>query len=704
MQGALKPKDKEVKISDIPFPNAYFRVKPTSVVLWLANRSIRHLDGILEDILVKVKDLVFPADFYVLDVSNELVSESTLILGRPFLRTANTIIDMKEGAITMEVGNHKICFNMYEAMKHPYKDYSLLGVNAIDLAIKKARDDFELNLHDDNYLPMPVKHDSFELDDAMSAYDEYFFSLPSIYSLFDTCDSDMIYSDFEISSTLSTSQVYTFSLCDTDSTFASDLSLGKDLLLECADTFINMESEIVAKTNDVGLTKRPISSSSPVHVFYQQPRQSLPEDKGHYENNSLTLSNHSIISPHTLKYLQDLVSSCNVSVKDENPTFVAAIGQPEVDSTLGKANEQKVVAKKSRLTIVKNDNDELIPTRVQNSWRVCIDYRKLNEATRKNHFPLPFIDKMLERLAGKSHYCFLDGLSGYFQIPIASEDQEKTTFTCSFSTFAYRRMPFGLCNAPVYGESFDACLSSLDQILTRCIEKKFVLNNEKCHFMHAFDELRHRLITSPILTIPNWELAFELSYDASNGAVGVILGQRDGKVSKVIAYASKTLDAAQCNYTTIEKELFAIVFALDKFRPYLINSKVVVFTDHAAVRYLFKKPQSKPRLLRWALLMQEFNIEIKDRVGAENHVADHLSQLPSNTRGVDDSNLVCDDFPDVALSTVGLKEPWFADLVNYLTNGQVEVSNREIKQILEKIVKPSRKELELEVGRSTLGI
>ena len=98
--------------------------------------------------------------------------------------------------------------------------------------------------------------------------------------------------------------------------------------------------------------------------------------------------------------------------------------------------------------MIKNEKEELIPTWVQNSWRVCIDYRRLNQVTKKDHFPLPFIDQMLERLAGKSHYCFLDGFSGYMQITIAPEDQEKTTFT--FGTFAYRRMPFGLCNAPWY--------------------------------------------------------------------------------------------------------------------------------------------------------------------------------------------------------------------------------------------------------------
>ena len=101
----------------------------------------------------------------------------------------------------------------------------------------------------------------------------------------------------------------------------------------------------------------------------------------------------------------------------------------------------QVVPKKTGITVVKNQNDELVPTRVQNGWRVCIDYRKLNAVTRKDYFPLPFIDQMLERLAGHSHYCFLDGYSGYFQIAIVPEDQEKTTFTCPFGTFAYRHMP-----------------------------------------------------------------------------------------------------------------------------------------------------------------------------------------------------------------------------------------------------------------------
>jgi hypothetical protein len=164
-----------------------------------------------------------------------------------------------------------------------------------------------------------------------------------------------------------------------------------------------------------------------------------------------------------------------------------------------------VVPKKTGITLVKNKNDELIPTRISSGWRMCVDYRKLNLATRKDHFPLPFMDQMLERLAGKSFYCFLDGHSGYNQIVINPDDQEKTTFTCPFGTYAYRRMPFGLCNAPatfqrcmmsifsdyveriievfmddfmVYGDSFDKCLESLSLVLKKCIETNLVLNYE----------------------------------------------------------------------------------------------------------------------------------------------------------------------------------------------------------------------------------
>ncbi|GJV00555.1 reverse transcriptase domain-containing protein [Tanacetum coccineum] len=127
------------------------------------------------------------------------------------------------------------------------------------------------------------------------------------------------------------------------------------------------------------------------------------------------------------------------------------------------------VPKKGGMTVITNDENELIPTRLVTGWRVCIDYRKLNEATRKDHFPLPFMDQMLERLAGNEYYCFLDGFSGYFQIPIDPKDQEKTTFTCPYGTFAYRRMPFGLCNAP---GTFQRCMMAIfHDMIEKTMEK-----------------------------------------------------------------------------------------------------------------------------------------------------------------------------------------------------------------------------------------
>ncbi|KAJ8749935.1 hypothetical protein K2173_013850 [Erythroxylum novogranatense] len=496
---------------------------------------------------------------------------------------------------------------------------------------------------------------------------------------------------------------------------------------------------------------------------------------------------------------------------------------------------------------------------VQNGWRVCIDYRKLNASTRKDHFPLPFIDQMLERLAGKTHYCCLDGYSGFYQILVAPEDQEKTTFTCPFGTFAYRRMPFGLCNAPatfqrcmvsifsdyveniievfmddftVHGSSFDECLVNLKKVLKRCLEFNLVLNFEKCHFMvdqglilghivsakgievdkskidvikslpypvslreirsflgHAvfyrrfikdfskiaqplstllqkdvpfefskeckiaFDNLKEKLTSTSIIQPLNWHHPFEIMCDASNRAVGVVLGQRIEKHPYVIYYASRTLDSAQCNYTTTEKELLAIVFALEKIRSYLLGTKVIVYSDHAALKFLLKKKEAKPRLIRWILLLQEFDLEIRDKKGSENLVADHLSRLPI----AEEAYPLQDVFPDEYLFSMQNKNPWYADIVNFLvtitlpdeltrsakdkikreakyyvwdnpylwkhfsdqvirrcvsetllhkygvthrtstayhpwTNGQAEVSNREIKSILEKTVNPNRKD------------
>nr|GEU88129.1 reverse transcriptase domain-containing protein [Tanacetum cinerariifolium] len=225
-------------------------------------------------------------------------------------------------------------------------------------------------------------------------------------------------------------------------------------------------------------------------------------------------------------------------------------------------NPMHSVPKKGGLTIVENEDNELIQTRLVTGWRVCIDYLKLNEATRKGHFPLPFTDHMLERLAGNQYYYFLDGFSGYFQISIDPKDQEKTTFTCPYRTFAYRRMPFGLCNAP---GMFQRCMMA---ILHDMIEKTmevfmddfFVFRNsfQSC-LSHLEKMLKRKLTKAPILIALDWDMPFELMFDASDFATGAVLGQRQDKYFWPIHYASKTMAEAKSNYTTTEKEMKLLI-------------------------------------------------------------------------------------------------------------------------------------------------
>nr|GFA33705.1 DNA-directed DNA polymerase [Tanacetum cinerariifolium] len=294
-------------------------------------------------------------------------------------------------------------------------------------------------------------------------------------------------------------------------------------------------------------------------------------------------------------------------------------------------DEEKSALIKGGFTIVENEKNELIPTRLVTGWRVCIDYQKLNEATRKDHFPLLFMDQMLERLAQNEYYCFLDGFSGYFQIPIDPRDQEKTTFNCPYGTFAYRRMPFGLCNAP---GTFQRCMLA---IFYDMVEKTMEV------FMDDF-------------------LVFGNSFENC-------LSHLDKMLQRPTHYASKTMTDVESNYIAIEKEMLAVVYAFEKFRSYLIMNKSIVHTDHFALKYLFAKKDANARLLRWVLLLQEFDFKVLDTKGAENLAADHLSQLENPYENVLNQKKINEAFPLETQSMVTFRgdssASWFTDFANY---------------------------------------
>ncbi|KAM1573913.1 hypothetical protein ACFX1Z_043317 [Malus domestica] len=678
--------------------------------------------------VVQVGNLIFPADFYVLDMEDSPHSTPLpILLGRPFMKTARTKIDVFKGTLTMEFDGEDFL--------------DCLERDTLETTIAQG-------IGHKNGVAVPRSEDEAEIVAALE-------SLPQHHGKPSNPISIPVSTNKMLPSVIQAPVLELKPLPD----HLKYVFLGDNetlpVIVSSSLTAIEEEKLIrVLKEHKtaIGWTLADIRGISPTTCMHRilLEEGAKPTREAQRRLNPPMME---VVKKEIIKLLD-----CGVIYPISDSRWVSPV---------------QCVPKKSGVTVVKNAENELVPTRIQTGWRVCIDYRKLNATTRKDHFPLPFIDQMLERLAGHSFYCFLDGYSGYNQIVIAPDDQENTTFTCPFGTFAYRRMPFGLCNAPatfqrcmvsifsdfvekiievfmddfsVFGDSFDGCLENLTLILKRCVETNLVLNWEKYHFMvrqgivlghivsergievdkskidlvrylpsptsvrevrsflghagfyrrfikdfskisnplcrllqkdvafdfnkeceKAFNHLKDMLTSAPIIIPPDWSLPFELMCDASDYALGAVLGQRKDKRPHAIYYASRTLNDAQLNYSTTEKELLAVVFALDKFRSYLLGTKVIIYTDHAALKYLFTKKEAKPRLIRWMLLLQEFDIEIRDKKGSENVVADHLSRMVHE----EDAVPIMETFPDEQLMSVKVSEPWYADLVNYLVSKHV---------------------------------
>ncbi|GJW15120.1 reverse transcriptase domain-containing protein [Tanacetum coccineum] len=693
-------------------------LKPTKMSVRLADRSFQYPVRIAKNMLIEVGKFTFPVDFVILEMEED--SKVPLILGRPFLHTADAVIRVKQKQLNLGVGNERMIFHIDSAMKHSYSnDDTCFSIDVIDEFLKEY---FDALLDGGSEILHSIEGTILE------------------EKLFAELDEFMAMTADENSESESDTEEPPFEKITFNSNYKIKTSLEEP-------------------PTDLKLKPLPDNLE---YVFLEEPSllpviissQLSKEDK-----NKLVF----VLKKHKRAFAWKTT---------DIPRIYPSFCKPKIQFL---EDKKPVVQKQRRLNpnmqeVVKKEIVKLLDT----GRRACIDYRKLDEATAKDHFPLPFMDQMLERLSGNKYFCFLDGFPGYFQIPMDPMDQEKTTFTCPFGTYAYRRMPFGLCNAPttfqrcmlaifhdmieesvevfmddfsVFRSSFDHCLNNLDKMLQCCEEAHLVLNWEKCHFMvkegivlvykvsdsglevdkakikvisklppptnikgirsflghvgfyrrfikdfskvarpltkllekdtlfefnkkchNVFKLLKEKLTCALVIIRPNWSLPFELMCDASDFAIGAILGQKEGRNFHLIYFASKTLNTAQQNYTITEKELMAVVFAFDKFRSYLVLSKTIVHTDHSALRHLFKKQDTRPRLIRWILLLQEFDIKIKDRKGIKNVAADHLSRI-ENEETSDDSE-VDDNFPGETLMEINTEDdPWFVEFTNYLVSG-----------------------------------
>lgn len=382
-------------------------------------------------------------------------------------------------------------------------------------------------------------------------------------------------------------------------------------------------------------------------------------------------------------------------------------------------------------------NPIVLVKKPDNSYRFCLDFRKLNCVTTKDAYPIPRMNEILDRLSSSKYISKLDLKSAYWSIPLAQDSKEKTAFAVpGKGLFQFKRMPFGLCNAGatfqrlmdnlfgpelmpsvfvylddiiIISENLEHHLKLLEEVFQRLLRAKLRINWDKCEFgvsevsylgyritengletdldkvkpileypaprnvkelrrflgmcswyrrfipsfteivnsmsmllrkeqrwtwtekqQQAFDHLKSLLIRPPILSRPNFNHPFTLQTDASFSGLGCVLTQTFDNQEHVIAYASRSLQKAELNYTVTEKECLAILFGLKKFRPYIEGYRVTVITDHSALRWLTNLTNPTPRLSRWVLELQGLDLEIIHRKGALNHVPDALSRIPEN--------------------------------------------------------------------------
>nr|GEU39474.1 reverse transcriptase domain-containing protein [Tanacetum cinerariifolium] len=568
-------------------------LSPTCMTLELVDHSISRPVGVTEDVFVKVGTFHFPADFVVVDFNTD--PRVPLILERSFLKIGRALIDVFEGELTLRVGKEAITFNLDQTSRYS-ANYNDMMANRIDV-----------------------------IDMDCEEYSQ------EVLSFFDVIASGNPTSYYDLIVSITSPTLTLFG--------------ESDFLLEEVVAFLALEDDPTSPEVDQSYVLKICEAKTYKSSIDEPPEVELKDLPPYLEyaflegddkfpviiTKDLSIEEKTALIT-VLKSHKRAIAWKLSDIKGIDPEFYTHKILMEEDFEPAVQHQTRVNPKIH--DVIKNEVLKLLDAGFMypisdSPWvnpRVCIDYHKLNEATRKDYFSLPFMDQMLERLAGNEYYCFLDGFS--------------------------------------------------EKMLKQCEDTNLCLNWEKSHFMvkegifldhkiskneievdkakvDVIAKLPHpTTVKASILIAPDWDLPFELMCDASDFVISAVLGQRQEKHFRPIHYASKTMTGAESNYTTTEKEMLAVVYAFEKFWSYLIMNKSIVYMDHFSLKYLFAKKDSKARLLRWVLLLQEFTFKVIDTKRAGNLTADHLSRLENPHQNVLDPKEINESFPLETLNLV----------------------------------------------------
>nr|GEU52104.1 reverse transcriptase domain-containing protein [Tanacetum cinerariifolium] len=609
-------------------------LSPMCMTLELTDHLISHPVGVAEDVFVKVGTFHFPADFVVADIDAN--PQVPLILGRSFLKTRRALIDMLEGKLTLRVGKEAIPFSLDQTSRYS-ANYSDMMANRIDV-----------------------------IDMACEKYSQEVLSFSNVI-------------------TSGNPTPYYYPIVSTTSLTLTSFG-NSDFLLEEVDAFLALEDDPTPPKVD----KSYLDSEGDIlllEAFLNDDPSLPPLNQGNYMHEvrkelkicEAKTDKSSFDKPLEVE-LKDLPPYLEYAIlegDDKLPVIIAkdlSFEEKTALITVLKSHKRAIAWKLFDIKVVENEENELILTRLVTGWHVFIDYRKLNDATRKDHFPLLFMDQMLERLAGNQYYCFLDGFSGYFKISIVLKDQEKTTVTCQYGTFAYLRMPFGLCNAP---GMFQRCMMAIFHDMNEKTMEVFMDDFlEKIHFIvKECIVLGHKISKQGIeVDKAKVDVITKLPYPTTVKGIRSFLGHASfyrrfikdfskiaRPMTRILKKDTPFLFTKECveAFQTLKRKLTEapILIAPDWDMPFELMCNASDFTIGAVMG---QRQEKHFRPIHYAMI---------DTKGAENLAADHLSRLENSHQNVLDPKEINESFPLETLNLVYTRGNsstlWFADFVNY---------------------------------------